>query len=153
MAEPQAKDPIRQETPPPKLNGTFSFPCCGFTHTIKADRIVQVVCPICRTSYDIQLVPRRRAAGLYPRGTRLRLLQDYKTKVGAGEPVLKKGAEYSAGSDPHGMLGTNEGHSVIEVPSPVASHPDSYLVAIIPNEFLQEVLPLSTPQDLTHRPE
>lgn len=132
--------PIPQITPPVSFTGALTFPCCGSVHTVKGESLDLVICPMCRISYSLHLNARYPAGEKWSKGTVLILQKDLETQVGSSKVTLKKGQKLRAGSDPYGVLGTNEDVTLVEIESPAAAaygKKQRVLLAPVPNELLE----------------
>jgi len=86
---------------------------------------------------------------VWPIGTELKLIKDTKTKAGCIEVTLKAGTLVKTGSDPFGVLGTNENETLVEVVRKASTQfggGPRTLYAPIPNDALE---PLKEPQDVS----
>lgn len=130
-----------QYTPVPVLRGVLTWPCCGHTWKQESPYITQVVCPKCHTSYDILLQPRKPSPETYPRGTRLRLKANVQTALYKdldGNLVsLQADLVYTSGSDPHSVLGSLEGQTLLEIP--IAPEKDYFCLWPVSNDLLEEI--------------
>jgi hypothetical protein len=137
-----SEEPKPQETPPIEMEGTLRFPCCGSMHVVKGKKITQVRCPECQRCYDLSLIEVIPGSEIWERDRELRVTKETKTKAGSGEVVLEKGTIVKAGSDYHGMLGTLEGETLVQVECKAARKfggKERTLLAPVPNSNLEPV--------------
>lgn len=130
---------IPTEAPNPSLDGVLHWSCCGHAQRTQGSKLETVCCPLCNNLFDIALVVRRPAPHKYPKGAKLRITADYTVSVGSTQHSFLKGQTLEAGNDQHGLLGTAEEQTPIQVPIPGQNNRPRILLALVPNSILEPI--------------
>lgn len=130
---------IPQEATPPTFQGAVSYSCCGIRQQASLTKGTTVVCRVCHTAYSLTIEALAPEDGLYPPGTKLRLLRDVQAKVGSKHIIYHKGEEVIVGSDMFSLLGTLENQTLVCFESPALTGQSRTLLVALPNDALEEV--------------
>jgi hypothetical protein len=106
---------------------------------VKGEGLGIVNCRVCKLSFTLGISALKVVGSKYQRGVSLQMKEDYPTRVGSKDILLKKGASYKTGLDRFGLISNQEGVVLLEIPFPVKGCQDSVLLAAVPEDFLEEV--------------
>lgn len=97
-----------------RFSGTLYFTCCSKSHTVIGDFRSTVKCPICGALYDLALNLSLSLEQKFPKGSRVKLKEEYKTTAGSTLITVHPGT-YIVYQDKHQMMRLPPDFTLLEV--------------------------------------
>ena len=120
------------------IDGKVFFSCCGENQTSEG-KLTEVTCKKCLVTYSFLLIPRQPSEQLYPKGKKLRIKEDFESAVGSKKVKFLKDEIVTVGQDLHGLLGTFENQTLVEVDYPTPEGKSRIMLSPVDNNNLEEI--------------